>query len=237
VTRRKWILVTLTSSAAAIAGEPWKKKPSSWSEKDVDAILNRSPWAKAGIVEFQVGDIGKGPPRGSVAAPPPPNGASELPGGSGNRQMAANPIGGAPVGRGGIPAEVSDLPKFQAVVRWESAIPIRRARKAEDAAPAPPNRYIISVSGFPMMPRRTEGGNPEADIKELTYLEWPGKVPLSPSSLEIRRGGVLFFTFDAGSNPITDADHEVLFTMGTGSLQTRVRFYPKEMIYEGKLTL
>jgi hypothetical protein len=237
MTRREWILIGLTC-ATAVAGEPWKKKPSAWSNKDVDAILNRSPWAKAALVEFQVGDIAKGPPRGSVVAPPPPNGASSGPGGGGGsrNQMNENPIGGAPVGRGGIPAEASDLPKFQATVRWESAIPIRRARKLEDAASSA-NQYVISVSGFPLMPKKGEAGDTESDIKQLTRLDRAGKAPLLPVSVDIRKGGMLVLTFEAGEDPITDADREVLFTMGTGSLQTRVRFDLRDMTYQGKLTL
>ncbi len=41
------IAVVLACALCAFAGEPWDdKEPRSWSQKDVEKILNRSPWAK-----------------------------------------------------------------------------------------------------------------------------------------------------------------------------------------------
>jgi hypothetical protein len=237
ITRRRWVLGAIAiTPAAAVAGDAWRKKPSEWSDKDVAAMLNRSPWAKAVTVEFKVGDIAKGPNQGTVA-PPPPSGVNEP---AGNRaQTNGNPIGGAPVGRGGIPAEASDLPKFQAVIRWESAVAIRRARKLDDSTAPPPaaNHYVISVTGFPMMPRRAEDGDAESPIKAYTRLERPGHVTLHPAIVEIRKGGVLVLTFDATADPITDSDREVQVVIGTGSLEARVKFFPRDMIFERQMSL
>ncbi|HEY3741643.1 MAG TPA: hypothetical protein VGL53_17445 [Bryobacteraceae bacterium] len=235
--RREWILIALAASRAT-AGDAWRKKPSSWSNKDVEAILTKSPWVKVARVEFDVGDIGNGPPKGtSEVAPPPPSGANQSQSASGTRSdPSGNPIGGAPVGRGGIPAIAADLPKFQAVVRWESAAPLRLARKSTDPE-AETSHYVISVSGFPMMPRKAEAGDTDADIRNFTLLQRAGKPTLRPEKVERLGGGVLRFTFDATASPITDADREVYFTTGTGSLGTQVKFYPRDMTFEGKLAL
>jgi hypothetical protein len=222
--------------AAAVAGDAWRKSPSDWSPKDLELILTRSPWAKSAKVEFKVGDIAKGPSPDTIA-PPPPSGVNEP---SGNRaQTNGNPIGGAPVGRGGIPAEASDLPKFQAVIRWESATPIRRARKLDDSTAPPPgaSHYVVSVTGFPLMPRRPEDGEADSPIKAYTRLERPGHVTLHPAIVEFRKGGMLVLTFDATADPITDSDREVQLVIGTGSLESRVKFYPRDMIFERQMCL
>lgn len=235
--RREWILIALAASRAT-AGDAWRKKPSSWSPKDIEAILSKSPWVKAARVEFDVGDISNGPQKGSTeVAPPPPSGANQSQSASGSRSdPSGNPIGGAPVGRGGIPAIAADLPKFQAVVRWESAAPIRLARKSTDSE-GEANHYVISVSGFPMMPRKAQAGDTEADIRNFTSLQRAGRRTLRPEKVETLPGGVLRFTFDATADPVTDADREVYFTTGTGSLGTQVKFYPRDMVFEGKLAL
>jgi hypothetical protein len=188
-------------------------------------------------VEFKVGDLGKGDHKGmGVPAGPPPSGVDNDHTNGGTRnETGGNPIGGAPVGRGGIPADSSDLPKFQAVIRWESAAPMRLARKSEDAATL--NRYVISVTGFPRMPAKAAAGDNGEDIKAYTRLERGGKPPLRPVGVEIRKGGVLEFTFDGSAHPITDEDRDVLFTVSTGSLEARVRFYPRDMMFEGHMAL
>ncbi|MCI0536893.1 MAG: hypothetical protein L0Z50_16890, partial [Verrucomicrobiales bacterium] len=41
------VAVVVVCALCAFAGEPWDdKEPKSWSQKDVEKILNKSPWAK-----------------------------------------------------------------------------------------------------------------------------------------------------------------------------------------------
>jgi len=233
MTRREWVLGSL-AGVSALAGDVWKRNSSEWSAKDVETILTKSPWARTVKVEFKVGDLASPQKVGNITGPPP-SGVTNQGGGGTRNETGGNPIGGAPVGRGGIPAEAGDLPKFQAVVRWESAVPLQRARKVEASSPAA-NRYVISVTGFPMMPVKAEAGDNGDDIKRYTRLERAGKAPMFPANVGARKG-VLEFTFDGAADPITDADREVVLIVSTGSLEARARFYPREMMFEGKLAL
>ena len=51
--RKKAFAVTVILAAAAIAwagGDPWKTKPvDQWTDKDIQEILQTSPWAKVNV--------------------------------------------------------------------------------------------------------------------------------------------------------------------------------------------
>lgn len=136
------------------------------------------------------------------------------------------------------------MPEIHALVRWESALPIRTALKKESESKS--NQYVIRVTGLPTMPRRDsgrQGPNPadmQARMKKATRLERKGKDPIPASSAamdETVESPSLLFTFEAESDPIQLKDKEVVFVTSMGPLQMKAKFALKDMVYLGKLEL
>jgi len=147
------------------------------------------------------------------------------------------------VGGGGMggPPDGGGMPQFHAFVRWDSAAPMRVARKLESA---PDNQYWISVSGLPTVPRRGGNGDRSSELLNglaaLTDLERKGKDSIPCSRVEMSKGedtNTLTFYFEPGSAPIQAGDKEVTFNTKIGPLQVKAKFVPKEMIFDGKLAL
>ncbi|MCW5981367.1 MAG: hypothetical protein KIT09_25000 [Bryobacteraceae bacterium] len=187
----------LAISRAVGAGEFWnEKKPSEWTDEEVERLLTRSPWAKEVEARFDSsnmerppggmgGDTGGGGMggRGGAGGGFPGGGGIGFPGGGG---MGGPGIGGP--GMGGPPP-------VKAVVRWDSALPIREVmHKQDDAAAA--EAYLVSVIGMPMMSGRPRRGGERGEdteerrkamaerVRAATRLERKGKDPIYADSVE-----------------------------------------------------
>jgi hypothetical protein len=127
-----------------------------------------------------------------------------------------------------------------AVVRWESAAPIRDASKKE-LQPDPSGQYVISISGFAMLSDLVgsmgEGGL--ENMKKTTSLQRAGKPAVAPSYITVPfdQSGVLLFYFPNDAGPISADDKQVVFQTKADTFGLRVKFVPKEMLYRGKLAL
>lgn len=235
MTRRDWILTSFAlAPAAALAGDPWKKKYAEWKREDALAILNRSPWAQIGKIEFKIENLDlEGPRSGGKIGPPegPPSGTGTI-GGSG--APPANPT----LGIGGRAQHGPDaLAEFKAMVRWESARPVRLAMGIEEDA-ADRHPYVISLIGFPLL--KADVPNALVPLRWATRLERAGKERLRATSIELHeKGGILafVFTFDGQADPITVDDREVLFVTRLGSMNLRVKFTLRDMMFERKLAV
>jgi len=234
LTRRVFALGGL-GAMPLLSADVWSKKPSEWSDKDIQKILTKSPWAKEATVALNLtgggmdggrgGGMG-GPPGGGMGGPPPGGGMGGPPGG-----MDGPGAGGGP--------------QLHAIVRWESALPVRLALKKEDELSR--DQHLITVTGFPETGRRQPDGasqpvstQAQNRMKEGARLERKGKDPISASSAEMAEIGgsrVMQFVFRAGSDPIQAQDKEVQFVASVGPMQIKARFTLKEMVYEGKLEL
>jgi hypothetical protein len=237
ITRRVFALGGL-GAIPLVSADVWSKKPSEWSDKDIQRILTRSPWAKEATVALnQAGggmDSAPGGGRGGGMGGPP-GGMDGPPGGG---------MGGPPGGMDG-PGMGSGAPQLHAVVRWESALPIRLALKKEDEPRQ--DQYLITVTGFPKIGgRQPDGGSQPVSaqaqnrMKESARLERKGKDPIPASSAEMAETGgarIMQFTFRAGVDPILAQDKEVQFVASIGPMQIKAKFTLKEMVYEGKLEL
>lgn len=240
ITRRNLIIAGIGAAPLFGASDFWnKKKPSEWSEKEVQTLLTRSPWAKEASAEFNMEGFG-GP--GGMGGPPP--------GGD------MGPPGG---GMGGPPGMGGGMPEMHPTVRWESAAPVRAAAKSAGEEP-PVNTYILSLSGMPMMGGRRrrpdgaeavgpgpEGGMRRPDptamqarMKEATRLERKGKDPIAPTKIETKDSDdsrSTWFYFEGGGQPIDGSDKEVTFVTRMGPMEIRAKFNLKDMTYQGKLAL
>ena len=140
---------------------------------------------------------------------------------------------------------------MKALVRWETAAPIRDASKRQ-LLRDPSGSYVISVSGLPRMDAPGAGrgvpGEDTADgndgsrtmaesLKETTFLQRKGRESIATVHIEADADGTLLFYFPNDTDPISLDDKEVVFRTKLGPLELKVRFVPKEMRYRGKLTL
>jgi hypothetical protein len=255
-TRRRLLQGTLSAvgfSAVqlwAAKGEFWnEKQPDAWSTGEIERLLSRSPWAKEAELEFEMG--GDGPGGGGFPGGPggggPPGGGG-FPGGGppgGGGPPAGGPPGGFP---GGGPGQM------KAVVRWESAKPIREARMAQ--APAEfAKYYVIGLAGFPMRMgpeggpgedqggrgnrtdrRRPEAGQMKANLEQATQLQIRNREILRPEKVMETEDG-LRFLFSRDDHPIKRDDRDVTFQTKLGFLSLKVKFSLKDMVYRGQLEL
>ena len=209
------------------AREFWnERQPAEWTDDEREFLLTRSPWAKEASVDFNAGG-GLGTSR------------SNRTGGGMNRRGGGTPVpqdSGTNVNPG----------RLQAIVRWESALPIREAshnRLKDD----PAGNYILSVIGdLPML--GSGGGNDESDsefqqrlemLKEYTKLEKRGDpiylVKIGRLKGTPAQSGTLFY-FERNDLIRLD-DHTVTFVTKLGPLSVKCKFPLHDMVYQGKLEL
>lgn len=216
MTRRELLLLAI---AVPAFGEFWnEKKPEDWTDAEIQELLTRSPWAKEGVVSVFGGTGGSLLNR---------NGAMNR---SGNMSSSGRQRTNTTQTQSG---DAPDL-RYKAIVRWQSALPIREALKEKSMAGVEDN-YIIAVVGDLAM------ADPDADeaqraarldmMKEYTKLDRKGgSIPLV--NIEpVKKLGTLFYFPRA--EPIKDG--QVMFTTKMGPVEVKCKFTVKEMKYRGKL--
>jgi hypothetical protein len=131
------------------------------------------------------------------------------------------------------PSEVTK-DTVKTVVTWESAQPVRDARKTS-LAPVYENYYVIGVDGFP------SGDNSPDELRQFAVLRSTGKakwsVRAAASRERIRTSSVFQFAFPRASAPIGPDSQEVVLDINLRPWTLRTKFKPREMLYRGKLAL
>lgn len=227
MTRRTAIRLGLGLSAVfrlpGAEKEFWnERKPEEWTDDEREILLTKSPWAREASVDFNSGG-GLGPAR-SRAPMSRRSGGTVVPSDTGG---AVNPD------------------HYAAIVRWESALPIREAnhhRLKDD----PAANYILSVVGD--LPMLSGGGNDESDsefqqrlemLKEYSKLEKRGDpiylVKIGRLQGPPGKSGTLFY-FER-NDLIRLGDHQVTFVTKLGPLSVKCKFPLHDMVYQGKLEL
>lgn len=241
-------------AALLLAADFWeKKKFTEWSDKEVEKMLNNSPWARA--VDIPMGGpsvmgAGGGRGRGGMGGGAPGGG---MPGGG---MPSGGGMGGAGGGYGGGGVGGMDMPQamptMRLFVRWVSALPVRQAiarmrfgaeaGASEEAARVlrpQDDRYIVSVAGLP-------GGMAQGEFdqfKELASLKIKGRDPLHANQVQGQREqnrANLYFLFPKskdGGYDISLDDKEVEFELKLRAFQVSRKFKLKDMVFEGKLEL
>lgn len=224
------------------AADFWQSKtPSEWSDKDVEKLMNNSPWARP----FEL----------TMSGPTPPNVGS--PGGNSRGDAGPpSPIseggGGGRGARGGGGEGPGTSQATTVVGRWQSALPLKQAfarvKYGADAATSTEAKqlverqetsYIIVVSG-PLRPLMR--GNAETlkkAIMDASSLSSKTKDPLKPAELQLassQKSVELVFYFPRTA-AFTLADKEVEFSTRIGDVTLKYKFRLKEMVYNGKLEL
>jgi hypothetical protein len=262
ITRRNLLVLTGAGIAglrplSAGNGEFWDKKPpSEWTNVEIDRLLTKSPWAKEVNATYAPGYSGGGQsgpggyPGGSGTGYP---GGGGQPRGGGIGGLSIPGIGGIGFPRGGGGGRGGGQPRggqgsaFHGTVRWESAAPIRDAVKT----PLPDafdGRYVIAVSGIPLLEDRYQGeGEPRDDdasssldnLKMLTSLQVKGKdlVQAGVVKRQVGTGNTILFSFAKEMLAVDKRDSEVLFSTRLTRLIVKTRFSLKEMLYHGELAV
>jgi hypothetical protein len=223
MTRREILMLSLAAVPAlsSPAGEFWNdKKPEEWTDTEIQELLTKSPWAKEGAVSVFGGAGGSLLNR---------NGAMNR---SGNVSSTGRQRTSTTQTQSG---DAPDL-RYKAIVRWQSALPIREALK-QKSMPGVEDSYIIAVVGDLAL------ADPEADeaqrasrldmMKQSTKLDRRGgSLPLTNIETVKNLGTLFYFP---RSEPIKDG--QVTFDTKMGPIEVKCRFTVKEMMYRGKLEL
>ena len=223
MTRREILMLSLAAVPAlsSPAGEFWNdKKPEEWTDTEIQELLTKSPWAKEGAVSVFGGAGGSLLNR---------NGAMNR---SGNMSSSGRQRTSTTQTQSG---DAPDL-RYKAIVRWQSALPIREALK-QKSMPGVEDSYIIAVVGDLAL------ADPEADeaqrasrldmMKQSTKLDRRGgSLPLTNIETVKNLGTLFYFP---RSEPIKDG--QVTFDTKMGPIEVKCRFTVKEMMYRGKLEL
>jgi hypothetical protein len=211
-------LASLASAAlAAAAKEFWDEKdPSQWSKEEIEGMLNQSPWAKRASISYSTAVPGFGP------------------GVIGRRS------GVATINRSGTGATTDGGDgklDFHAVIRWESARPIRAAEKMR--LDEEPDAYVLAAIGdFPAGDiDESQGAHEQRDamLREFTKLERHGAPTIYLERSQSITGGLRFYF--SRLEPITASNKEIAFSTKMGPLEMKAKFPLKDMLYRGKLEL
>jgi hypothetical protein len=236
------IAVILAAVAAAQAGDVWKTKPfDQWTEKDVQEILQSSPWAKAGVQ-----------PQGAWH----PDGMSQAtgsPGMPGSATDNSHASAGATTDKPGGTEKQDAAAAAQATysVFWWSSRTIRAASvrravlkgsmtegDAEKTVANVPDDYMILVQGTNMQVFQYQGE--EAFAKDAYIQRKKNKQKLSPTKVSFLKGsdgqtvtGALFYFAkkDAAGEPtIAPDEKEIDFYLQVGDSKLLTDFDPRKMV-------
>ena len=251
-------LLTLSAGAAvanfsrlyASSSDFWnKKEPSEWSGEEIEKLTTKSPWAKETAAQYSQ-EQGQG--GGGTGYPGGGGGGMGGGGRGGMGGMGIPGMGGGGMGRGRGRGGGQQSQSIKGTVRWESAKPILAAMKTplpEEFA----NRYVISVSGFPLNASRRRRSQDDSDtnssqsvedtldnLKALTYLETKGREGVQPGLVQQQPSsgaGSILFGFSKEMLALKPEDKEVTFSTRIAGLNVKNKFNLKEMMYRGELAL
>ena len=130
---------------------------------------------------------------------------------------------------GGAPER---LPELRAVIRWESAVPIREGEKKP--LPEEAKGFLVLSVTMTGMLTVTEG---DEELLRGTSLKAKGKAPVNPARLlrDEKSRTILYLFADRAS--VSPDDKEWAFETSFGTLVLKAKFVAKEMQYLGKPAL
>jgi hypothetical protein len=217
MTRRE--LLWLGFSAPAWAKEFWnEKRPEDWTSEEIALLLNKSPWAKPAAVSYYGGQNGP---------------LNNNPGNSGNQRARRNASSGT------SPSAASPA-EWNAIVRWESALPVREAMKARNS-PEVEKFYILNMVGdVPSVGATPDETARFEALKQVTRLEHKGdaillsRVAVAPKTALSLSGTLFYFSRDLA---LRVEDRQATFSTKLGPIDVKCRFSLRDMMYRGKLEL
>jgi hypothetical protein len=246
---KKLAILALSVAVSLFAADFWQAKPfTDWNEKDVQKMLQSSPWSKQFSVALAGSGAASGRGRaGANASNPsaPMNGPASNtdPGGLGRYSGSKIDPGDGPGGA---------VPTVNLIVRWQSAMLVREAivkakygneagtsEEAKKALEKPIEHYILSVGGVPKAALQGDADELKKQMLAAGVLVIKGRDPIHPVDFmteESGRTSEVLFAFPKTA-PITEEDREVEFSVRIGDFSIRQRFRLKDMLVNGKLDL
>lgn len=237
-------------AAALMGADFWQAKPfTDWNDKDVQKMLQSSPWAKPFSVALAGGANSStgGKRGGSTSNPTAPMGGPAGTADQGGLGRYASSKGDP--GDSGLGAGASTV---NLIVRWQSAMPIReaviKAKYGDEAATSPEAKkalqkpiehYILAVGGVPRNALQGDADELKKRMLADGMLSVKGKDPIRPVDFMMEgegRTAEVLFAFPKTA-PITEEDREVEFVIRIGDFSIRQKFRLKDMLVNGKLDL
>jgi hypothetical protein len=213
MTRREaiWIAAGIPLVGGA-SKEFWNEKdPGQWTKEETEQLLIQSPWSKPAAISFTKAAPGFGTRYGNVYG---------LPGTVDSGRKASSPLA------------------FQAVIRWESARPIRLAEK-NNAFEGSQFYVIAAIGDFPTTGDANEDLAAREQrremLQEFTRLDRKGDAPIYLDRIESIATGIRFYF--SRLDAIKESNKEITFTTKVGPLEFKAKFPLKDMVYRGKLEL
>jgi hypothetical protein len=248
---KKLTAITISLSVCLFGADFWQSKPfTDWSDKDVQKMIESSPWAKS--ISIPIGSEGPRPGgarRGSM-------GESDSPARSSS--MGEDPMGNAGGGRGGRNRDGDSgvgepVATTLVVVRWQTALPVKQAlvkmkygaevSTSEEAkkilAADASTAYVIAITGIGSSMVRGDAEAIKKDLIEHTSLAVKGKDEIKPADIQLGRapkGIEVYFVFPKKVEFSLD-DKDVEFATKLGPATIKQKFRLKDMVYNGKLAL
>jgi hypothetical protein len=230
-----------------LAADSWQKKAyTTWDAKDIQRILNDSPWARE--VEIMMGAPGMAGGRGGsgdlarsssplAGVGSPESGGGGM-GGRGGGNAGMEGAAGPGAGSGGAPTVrlvvrfVSALPVRQAMMRARYGNEVGNSPEAAKVLSTPDPYYVVALAGL-----RRPPGDVQA-VKEKSTLRVKGKEPFGPVQVLVENAMVVLF-FPREGHPVAVQDGEVEVQVRLPGLANPIRraFKLKDMVYDGKLEL
>ncbi len=242
------VFLALLSAGAARAAPFWERhKYPNWSDREVEALLTDSPWAKPLRVSFLL--PGRPQPRAvslsDVGLPPGVGFPGRIPGWPGGGRWP-RPRPDSRPDSGGARAEAF------LTLRWSSALPIRQAllllssrgnpSEPPDSVvglePEPPD-YLLELFGLPVQAAPPDAAGWAGSLERNAVLLRPQRRPIPVRSVEIPPHGnhlTIRFRFPR-TEPIALEDRQVEFFAAGGPFEFRKIFKLAPMVYEGRLAL
>jgi hypothetical protein len=227
--------------------EFWENKdPAEWSDEEKRILLGQSPWAREGIVRFEV-ELKGARATGSYEGVARPGGG--VPGA--NPGATPGAVASVPIGERPPPVPSTDTGqsvRFKVLARWESAKPVRLAGGPE-MPEGTAQFYIIRLRGMPLLPpsKGKDGDsvpNPNQGmldaIQQNSRIERKNKIAISCAHLLTGSGESateLLLLFARGTDPITVGEKAVTLESRFGPFHLSVKFPLKDMLYKGALAL
>jgi hypothetical protein len=218
-----------TVAARAWAREFWDdKKPADWTEDEVQLMLTKSPWARDASIFDSAAH------KGLSTAP-------RLGGGGGYRRTRGTAAPGASTS-----PTINGPNDWKAMVRWESALPVREALKTPKTADVEENYIIALLGDIPGVGVPSDDDEPAERQQKLDVLKENTKLDRKNDPLELQSvkiaprsprspAGTLFYF--SRVFPITADDKQVTFMTKVGPLEVKCKFTLREMMYHGSLEL
>jgi hypothetical protein len=225
-----------TVPAAASSSETWRNKPiASWTERDAQQVLEKSPWAKmtvAGIARRQSEDERRA---GGNMGQPTGVGYDGIDDKRVRPVLPQNVFTAAPM-------PVSKAQIIRLLVRWESALPVQAAELKRGEATPPTlsdHGYSIAVYGVPFTDAKGDPLQLARFFTESAFLKREGKPnvkPIRAEAFELEHNVVVVYLFPYSAE-ISKKDATVEFVALIGRLQVSQTFNVEDMLFQGKLEL